>query len=112
MAGMTTSAPRTDASPSSATHRPRASLAAILRAVAEGAGSTAAICRRTGAEPEAAETALAALAAAGRVRRELVFAGACIADACGGCRLAAGCASAGAGSLVGSGLTAWRVTAQ
>ncbi|MGB8020140.1 MAG: hypothetical protein WCF04_02815 [Candidatus Nanopelagicales bacterium] len=81
-------------------------------AVAEGAGSTAEVSRRTGIDQEAAEIALAALAAAGRIRRVLVFGGACASDGCLPCASAAGCASAGVGSLVGSGLTAWRVIAQ
>ena len=52
-------------------------LAEVLREVATGAGSTAEVARRTGASPEVAEAALATLASAGRIRRVLVFAGAC-----------------------------------
>ena len=85
------------------------SLTDVLDAVAGGAGSTAEVARRTGATAEVAETALAALAAAGRIRRSLVFASACADDGCGSCASKLGCASAGVGSLVGSGLTAWRV---
>ncbi len=85
-------------------------LARVLAAVGEGAGSTAEVARRTGMTRELAETALAALAATGRVRRTLVFAGACSDDGCTACGSRGGCASAGVGSLVGSGLTAWRVT--
>ena len=84
-------------------------LAEVLREVAGGAGSTAEVARRTGASADVAEAALAALASAGRIRRVLVFAGACATDGCGSCGSSGGCASAGAGSLVGSGLTAWRV---
>jgi hypothetical protein len=84
-------------------------LSEVLAAVAEGAGSNAEIARRTGTTPEATETALAALASTGRIRRVLVFADACSAEGCSGCGSSAGCASAGVGSLVGSGLTAWQV---
>ena len=84
-------------------------LRAVLVAVADGAGSSGEVSRRTGLAVDVAETALAALAAVGRIRRVLVFAGACATDGCGSCGAASGCASAGAGSLVGSGLTAWRV---
>ena len=92
-----------------AVHSAAPALADVLREVAAGAGSAAVVARRTGTTPEVADAALAALAMAGRVRRVLVFAGACAADGCGSCGSARGCASAGAGSLVGSGLTAWRV---
>ncbi len=85
------------------------SLSEVLSAVGAGAGSTAEVARRTGTAPEVAETALATLAAAGRIRRVLVFAGACADDGCGSCASTSGCASAGVGSLVGSGLTAWQV---
>lgn len=85
-------------------------LSRVLDAVADGAGSTAEVARRTGMTPEGTETALAALAASGRIRRALVFAGACSTDGCTSCGSSGGCASAGVGSLVGSGLTAWRVT--
>jgi hypothetical protein len=84
-------------------------LSEVLTAVAEGAGSTGEVARRTGADLDTAETALAALASTGRIRRVLVFAGGCAADGCGSCGSAGGCASAGVGSLVGSGLTAWQV---
>jgi hypothetical protein len=84
-------------------------LAEVLREVAGGAGSAGEVARRTGAPLEVAEAALASLAATGRIRRMLVFAGACSTDGCGACGSSGGCASAGAGSLVGSGLTAWRV---
>jgi hypothetical protein len=84
-------------------------LSEVLAAVAEGAGSTAEVARRTGSTPEATETALAALASTGRIRRVLVFAGGCATEGCSGCGSSGGCASAGVGSLVGSGLTAWRV---
>jgi hypothetical protein len=84
-------------------------LGKVLVAVAEGAGSTAEVARRTGATMEAAETALAVLSAAGRIRRVLVFADACSTGGCSGCGSSGGCASAGVGSLLGSGLTAWRV---
>ncbi len=87
----------------------RVSLGDVLAAVAGGAGSAAEVARRTGADLDTAEAALATLAAAGRVRRVLVFAGACADDGCGTCGSSGGCASAGVGSLVGSGLTAWRV---
>jgi hypothetical protein len=81
----------------------------VLTAVADGAGSTAEIARRTGATTQSTETALAVLASAGRIRRVLVFAGVCSTEGCSGCGSASGCASAGTGSLAGSGLTAWRV---
>jgi hypothetical protein len=84
-------------------------LSEVLAAVAEGASSTAEVARRTGSTPEATETALAALASTGRIRRVLVFAGGCATEGCSGCGSSGGCASAGVGSLVGSGLTAWRV---
>ena len=84
------------------------SLSEVLAAVAAGAGSTDEVARRTGVARDVAETALAALASAGRVRRVLVFAGACATDGCSDCGSSGGCASAGIGSLVGSGLTAWR----
>jgi hypothetical protein len=84
-------------------------LSEVLAAVADGAGSTAEVARRSGATPEAAETALAALSSTGRIRRVLVFAGGCATDGCSGCASSGGCASAGVGSLVGSGLTAWQV---
>jgi electron transfer flavoprotein alpha/beta subunit len=84
-------------------------LADVLAAVADGAGSAAEVARRTGTSLDVAETAMAALAASGRIRRVLVFAGACSTDGCGSCGSSGGCASAGVGSLVGSGLTAWRV---
>jgi len=87
-------------------------LADVLGAVAAGAGSATAVARRTGTTPELAEAALAALAMTGRIRRVLVFAGACASDGCGDCGSARGCASAGSGSLAGSGLTAWRVVAR
>ena len=87
----------------------RVRLADVLAAVADGAASTDEVARRTGSSLPTAETALATLAAAGRIRRVLVFAGACSTSGCGGCGASAGCASAGAGSLVGSGLTAWKV---
>ena len=87
----------------------RTSLHDVLAAVADGAGSAAVVARRTGCDQGTAEAALATLASLGRVRRVLVFAGACATDGCGSCGSAGGCASAGAGSLVGSGLTAWRV---
>lgn len=91
----------------------RASLADVLAAVAAGAGSTAEVARRTGMTVEQAETALAALAATGRIRRALVFAsGPCDTDGCGSCASARGCPPAGMGSLAGSGLTAWRVVAR
>lgn len=86
-----------------------ATLAGVLAAVADGAGSTMEVARRTGTTTDTAETALAALAATGRIRRTLVFAGGCSTEGCSGCGAAKGCASAGVGSLVGSGLTAWRV---
>ena len=85
------------------------SLADVLSVVADGAGSTAEVARRTGTSIDVAETALAALSAAGRVRRSLVFAAPCGPEDCGGCASAAGCAAAGLGSPVGSGLTTWRV---
>lgn len=81
----------------------------VLAAVAAGAGSTGEVARRTGTTTQVAETALAALSSAGRIRRVLVFADACSTEGCSGCGSSAGCASAGVGSLVGSGLTAWRV---
>ena len=81
----------------------------VLAAVRAGAGSATEVARRTGTRTDVADAALAALAATGRIRRVLVFAGACATDGCGTCGAAGGCASAGAGSLVGSGLTAWRV---
>ena len=84
-------------------------LAGVLAAVADGAGSAAEVARRTGLARDEAETALAALGAAGRIRRVLVLAQGCADAGCGSCASASGCASAGAGSLVGSGLTAWRV---
>lgn len=99
-------------------------LSGVLAAVADGAGSAGEVARRTGVPREVAETALATLGAAGRIRRVLVFAGGCAdggsahggwadgapADGgCGGCASASGCASAGMGSLAGSGLTAWRI---
>lgn len=84
-------------------------LSDVLHQVTAGAGSATEVARRTGTTPEVAEAALASLAATGRIRRVLVFAGACSADGCGSCGASGGCASAGAGSLVGSGLTAWRV---
>jgi predicted butyrate kinase (DUF1464 family) len=84
-------------------------LGEVLAAVADGAGSTAEVSHRTGAAAEDAETALAALASTGRIRRVLVFAGGCATEGCSGCGSSGGCASAGVGSLVGSGLTAWRV---
>jgi hypothetical protein len=84
-------------------------LTAVLTAVADGAGSTAEVARRTGATTEATETALAALASTGRIRRVLVFADACSIEGCSACGSSGGCASAGVGSMVGSGLTAWRV---
>lgn len=87
----------------------RVSLGDVLAAVAGGAGSAAEVARRTGADLDTAEAALATLASSGRVRRALVFAGACADDGCGSCGSSGGCASAGMGSLVGSGLTAWRV---
>lgn len=87
----------------------RVTLADVLVAVAGGAGSAAEIARRTGADLDTAETALTTLAASGRVRRALVFAGGCASDGCGPCGSAGGCASAGVGSLVGSGLTEWRI---
>ena len=89
---------------------PTPTLGQVLEAVAAGAGSAAEVARRTGTTRDVADTALATLAAAGRVRRVLVFAGACASDGCTSCGSAGGCASAGAGSLVGSGLTAWRTT--
>jgi hypothetical protein len=84
----------------------------VLAAVAGGAGSTAEVARRTGASTQDVETALAALASTGRIRRVLVFADACSTGGCSGCGSSGGCASAGVGSLVGSGLTAWRVVAR
>jgi electron transfer flavoprotein alpha/beta subunit len=84
-------------------------LADVLAAVRAGAGSAAEVARRTGTSVEVADTALATLAATGRIRRVLVFAGGCATDGCGSCGSSGGCASAGVGSLVGSGLTAWRV---
>ena len=84
-------------------------LRAVLAAVADGAGSTPEVARRTASTTEAAETALAALSSTGRIRRVLVFADACSAEGCSGCGSSGGCASAGVGSLVGSGLTAWQV---
>lgn len=86
-----------------------ASLGQVLAEVAAGAGSTTEVARRTGTTTEDAETALAALAASGRIRRALVFADACGTDGCSSCGASGGCASAGVGSLVGSGLTSWRV---
>lgn len=83
-------------------------LSDVLAAVRAGAGSAMEVARRTGASVEVAETALAALAATGRVRRVLVLAGGCTTDGCGSCGSSGGCSSAGVGSLVGSGLTAWR----
>ena len=61
---------------------------------------------------DAAETALAALSSTGQIHRVLVFADACSTEGCSGCGSSGGCASAGVGSLVGSGLTAWRVVAR
>ncbi|MCU0284563.1 MAG: hypothetical protein MUD13_11830 [Candidatus Nanopelagicales bacterium] len=84
-------------------------LSAVLAAVGAGAGSAAEVARRTGASVEVSDAALATLAATGRIRRVLVFAGGCATDGCGSCGSSGGCASAGTGSLVGSGLTAWRV---
>jgi hypothetical protein len=84
-------------------------LADVLHEVSSGAGSATEVARRTGTTREVAEVALASLAAAGRIRRVLVFAGACATEGCGSCGTSGGCASAGTGSLVGSGLTAWRV---
>jgi hypothetical protein len=84
-------------------------LSEVLAAVADGAGSSVEVARRTGTTPEATETALAALASTGRIRKVLVFADACSAEGCSGCGSSGGCASAGVGSLVGSGLTAWQV---
>lgn len=84
----------------------------VLAAVAAGAGSTVEVARRTGTTTQDAETALAALAATGHIRRTLVFADACSSQGCSGCGSSGGCASAGVGSLVGSGLTAWRVVAR
>lgn len=84
-------------------------LSEVLAAVGEGAGSTAEVARRTHLDTDTAEAALASLAAAGRIRRALVFAGACADAGCGDCGSARGCASAGVGSLVGSGLTTWRL---
>ena len=84
-------------------------LADVLALVGQGAGSATEVSRRTGVSVDVADAALATLAAAGRIRRVLVFAGACATDGCGSCGSARGCASAGAGSLTGSGLTAWRV---
>ncbi len=86
-----------------------ASLTSVLAAVADGAGSTTEVARRTGTTRDMAEAALAALAATGRIRRVLVFADACSTEGCSSCGSSGGCASAGLGSLVGSGLTAWRV---
>lgn len=86
------------------------SLSSVLAAVADGAGSTTEVARRTGTTTDVAEAALAALTATGRIHRVLVFADACSTDGCTGCGSSGGCASAGVGSLVGSGLTAWRVT--
>ncbi len=85
-------------------------LSDVLAAVGAGAGSTAEVARRTELDLDTAEAALASLAAAGRIRRALVFAGACTDSGCGDCGSSRGCASAGVGSLVGSGLTAWRLT--
>lgn len=85
------------------------SLVDVLALVGQGAGSAAEVARRTGVPLDVAETAMATLASAGRIRRVLAFAGACATDGCGSCASSRGCASAGAGSLVGSGLTAWRV---
>ena len=87
-------------------------LSEVLAAVTAGAGSTAEVARRTGTSAEAVETALAALASSGRIRRVLVFADACSTGGCSGCGSSGGCASAGVGSLVGTGLTAWRVAAR
>ena len=84
----------------------------VLAAVGAGAGSASEVARRTGTSTDVADAALATLAAAGRIRRVLVFAGACTTEGCDSCGAAGGCASAGAGSLVGSGLTAWRVVEQ
>lgn len=83
-------------------------LTEVLAAVADGAGSTDEVSRRCGVSHDVAETALAALASTGRVRRTLVFAGACATGGCTSCGSSGGCASAGVGSLVGAGLTAWR----
>ncbi len=85
-------------------------LGRVMAAVADGAGSAVEVAGRTGMTSEAADTALAALAATGRIRRTLVFAGACSTQGCTSCGSSGGCASAGAGSLAGSGLTAWRLT--
>ncbi len=87
-------------------------LSEVLAAVDAGAGSTMEVARRTGATPESTETALAALASTGRIRRVLVFAETCPTDGCSGCGSSRGCASAGVGALTGAGLTAWRVVAR
>ncbi len=84
-------------------------VSAVLAAVSAGAGSTVEVARRTGTSTQDAETALAALSATGHIRRVLVFADGCATEGCAGCGSSGGCASAGVGSLVGSGLTAWRV---
>ncbi len=84
-------------------------LADVLAAVADGAGSTTEVARRTGASPEVADTALAALASAGRIRRVIVLPSGCAAAGCSSCGTARGCASAGVATLTGAGLTAWRV---
>ena len=90
----------------------RSPLLEVLAAVAAGAASTAEVSRRTGLDPDRAEAALSALAAAGRIRRVFVLAGACPTQGCRSCGQSRGCASAGAGSLAGSGLSAWRVVAR
>jgi len=85
------------------------SLVDVLACVSSGAGSAGLVATRLGTTRDLAEAALEALASAGRIRRVLVFAGGCATDGCGGCASNLGCASAGAGSLVGSGITAWQV---
>lgn len=85
------------------------SLVDVLACVSSGAGSAGLIAARLGTSRDLAEAALAALASTGRIRRVLVFAGGCATDGCGGCSSAVGCASAGVGSQVGSGITAWQV---
>jgi hypothetical protein len=82
----------------------------ILREVRGGAGGAGTIANRTGLDRDTVEAALAALAAAGLIRRVLVFADGCTGSGCTGCQVSQGCGSAGVGSLVGSGLTAWRET--
>lgn len=81
-------------------------LETILSAVRGGAGGAGEVARRTGMDIDTVETGLAMLAAAGRIRRELVFATACAPTGCGSCPISSGCAATGSPS--GKGLRAWR----